>query len=75
MDGRRGRVLDGADVYLGVIRADRMAEQSAQGNVPRGKDVYHVNISLFDGKTGLPITNARVSARVADAISGIVRPA
>jgi cytochrome c5 len=67
------RVLDGADVYLGVVRADRLAGRSAQGNVPRGKDVYHVNISLFDGKTGLPITNARVSARVADAINGETR--
>lgn len=64
------KVLDGADVYLGVVRADRLA---AQGNVPRGKDIYHVNISLFDGKTGVPITNARVSARVADATSGETR--
>jgi cytochrome c5 len=67
------QVLDGADVYLGVVRADRLSERSAPGNVPRGKDVYHVNISLFDGKTGLPITNARVSARVADATSGETR--
>jgi cytochrome c5 len=67
------RVLDGADVYLGVVRADTLAQRPAAGNVPRGKDVYHVNISLFDGKTGLPITNARVSARVADATSGETR--
>ena len=34
------------------------------GGVPGGADQYHVNVSLFDAKSGAAIAGAQVEARV-----------
>jgi cytochrome c5 len=63
------KLIDGSDVYLGVVRAQAMAAGQPKGSVPSGKDYYHVNISLFDAKSKLPITDAQVKVKVADSFS------
>lgn len=60
------KVIDGADIYLGIVRSEAVSAGQPQGNVPRGKGYYHVNISLFDAKTGLAIIDAQVKVTVAD---------
>ncbi len=60
------KLVDGTDVYLGVVRAQAMSAGQAPGNVPSGKDYHHVNISLFDAKTKLAVTDAQVNVKVAD---------
>jgi hypothetical protein len=40
------------------------------GGIPRGKDYYHVNISLFDSKTRAAISDAQVEASVREPVSG-----
>jgi cytochrome c5 len=55
------KVAAGADVYLGVMRADRL-----QGVAPQGKDVYYLNVSLVDSLTRRPVPDAQIELRVAD---------
>ena len=40
------------------------------GGIPRGEDYYHLNVSLYDSATGVPITDATVSATVSDPVMG-----
>lgn len=61
------KVVDGMDVYLGMIRADSMRGQAK--DVPSGKGYYHLNISLADNKTQAQIGDARVTMRVSDGMS------
>lgn len=63
------KIIEGADIYLGVVRAETMRARQQQGNVPSGKDYYYLNISLFDTKTKAAITDAQVKVKVADPIS------
>jgi hypothetical protein len=37
--------------------------------VPSGKGYYHVNISLADNRSHVPVTDARVSVRVSDGVN------
>lgn len=67
------KLVDGADVYLGVIRADAIPAGQGPGKAPSGKDYFHVNISLFDNKTKVPITDAQVRVKVADPLGGETR--
>jgi cytochrome c5 len=60
------KLVDGMEIYLGVARAEAMSAGQAPGKAPSGKGYYHLNISLFDAKTGLAITDAQVEAKVAD---------
>jgi cytochrome c5 len=60
------KLVDGMEIYLGVARAEAMSAGQAPGKAPGGKGQYHLNISLFDAKTGLAITDAQVEAKVAD---------
>ena len=69
-DGKRVTV-GGMEVYLGLISAEALrgyppasAEGSMHGGVPTGTGQYHVNVSLFDAKTGAAITNAQVEVEV-----------
>lgn len=58
------KVVAGTDVYLGIVPAQALR---AAGQVaPRGKDFYHLNISLFDVATKAAITDAKVTLKVAD---------
>lgn len=60
-------------IYLGVMPAQIILghplthpEASMHGGSPAGDDEYHVIVSLFDNRTGEPITRAAVSARVSE---------
>jgi len=73
------RLVDGTEIYLGVISADTLREQhlrtldaesTMHGGIPAGSGYYHVNISLFDGATGEPINDAEVTATVSDPVMG-----
>jgi hypothetical protein len=62
------------EVYLGLVSAEALrayppeaAERSMHGGVPKGSGQYHVNVSLFDAKTGAAITDAQVEVQVDEA--------
>ena len=57
--------ITGAEVYLGILRAAQM-----KGSVQRGKDDYHLNVSIFNTATGGTIDDAQVELRVEDPVSG-----
>lgn len=67
------RSAGGAEVYLGVVSADALRSAKAEGRdvgtmragIPDGKGWRHVNISLVDSKTGIAITDAEVTVKVA----------
>lgn len=69
------KVVSGMDVYFGMIRADAVrAAQAKAGNdsaaaIPKGKGYYHLNISLADNKSQVPVTDAQVTMRVSDGMA------
>jgi cytochrome c5 len=70
----RHKIVSGTDIYLGMMAAEalRAARRSAgeSGNdIPSGKDYCHVNISLADSKSHVPLTDAQVKVKVSDGIS------
>lgn len=67
------KVISGADVYLGVMRADSMRSGQSGQPAPSGRDYYHLNVSLVDTKTGKAIGNAQVELRVEDPASSETR--
>lgn len=77
-EDRNHRVVEGMDVYLGVVSAEsirvkRLAEDrqgSMGGGIPSGKGYYHVNISLLDRETGSEIKDARIELSVDDPVMG-----
>ena len=72
------KVVDGTEIYMGVVSAESIRAQvskgsketSMHGGIPTGKGYYHLNISLFDGKTRAAITDAQVEASVTEPVSG-----
>ncbi len=72
------RVVEGTEIYFGVTSAETLraqhpesdAESEMHRGIPKGTDYYHVNLSLFDGETRSPITNADVEVRIADPVRG-----
>jgi len=74
------QVVAGTEIYLGVISAQALrqqhrgrvdAESAMHGGIPPGgEDYYHLNVSLYDSATNVPITDASVSATVSDPIMG-----
>jgi cytochrome c5 len=69
--GGKRVTVSGMEVYLGLTPADALraypkeaAEKSMHGGVPGGAGQYHVNISLFDAKSGAAITDAQVEVQV-----------
>lgn len=67
------KTVDGVDIHLGFQRAESLlsfpeqsAERTMHGGVPKGRDYYHVNITLADHATGAPIDNARVEVEVGE---------
>lgn len=76
------KLVDGTDVYLGMISADAMRSAQPQGGpggaaaarIPSGKGVYHLNISLTDSKSNASITDAEVTATVSDAMATETHP-
>jgi cytochrome c5 len=75
---RNRKVVDGTEVYLGVLSAESIraqyskgsAEHAMHGGIPSGKGYYHVNISLFDSKTRAAITDAQVEASATEPVYG-----
>ncbi len=63
------RVADGLALYLGVIPAEiiRGQDEGMHGTgAARGKHLNHIVVAVFDATTGERITDAEVSARVAE---------
>lgn len=67
------KVVDGLGIYLGVVPTDLImkhpmehSERTMHGGVPPGKHHHHVMVALFDEKTGNRITDATVTAYVAE---------
>jgi cytochrome c5 len=78
MPDRNRKVVDGTEVYLGIVSAESMRaqyskgtpESSMHGGIPSGKGYYHVNVSLFDSKTRAAIADAQVEASAKEPVSG-----
>ena len=72
------KVVNGTEIYLGIVSAETMRQRYAgddperkiHGGIPRGKSYYHINISLFDAKTRLAMTNAEVEVTITGPVSG-----
>ena len=70
----RHKLSSGTDIYLGLIRAEAMrsaqaGENTAKIDIPSGKGYYHVNISLADAGSHVPVTDAEVKVQVTDGMS------
>lgn len=64
------KVVDGVEIYLGVLPAEAVRDEKMHGGHPSGKGYYHVNISLHDAETKAEIKDAQVEARVANPVTG-----
>ena len=69
--GGKRVTVSGMEVYLGLMPAEALRaypkgapERAMHGGVPAGANQYHVNVSLFDAKSGAAITDARVEVRI-----------
>ena len=71
------KLIAGTDIYFGMVPAERMraalagAGQTTAGrtDIPSGKGYYHLNISLADNKSKVPVTDADVKVRVSDGMT------
>jgi cytochrome c5 len=71
------KVISGTDIYLGMVTAEAMRVRQAEAEkagaakveIPSGSGYYHVNISLADNKSRVPVTNAQVTVRVSDGMN------
>jgi cytochrome c5 len=79
-DPRHKRVA-GTDVYLGMVRAEALraahaqaADATAMRGIPTGKGYYHLNISLADNKSRVPVTDAEVAVQVSDGMTVQSKP-
>jgi hypothetical protein len=77
------KVLSGMDIYFGMVRAETMRAAQAQAektgtfskqDIPSGKGYYHLNISLADNKSQVPVTDAQVTMKVSDGMTSEVKP-
>jgi len=67
-DPYRKLVAD-TEIYLGIVRADAVPIGQRNISAQTGKDLYHLNVSLFDAKTRAAITDAQVKLDVTDPFS------
>ncbi len=74
VESRQHQVVDGMDVYLGILPAEMLlgpqldaTGRVMHGGVPPGNHRYHIVVAVFDAKSGLRISNAQVKARVSGA--------
>jgi hypothetical protein len=66
------RVVDGIEIYVGILPADAMREQhpkdhvehSMHRGIPKGAGYYHVNVSLFDSTTKAELSDLQVQVQV-----------
>lgn len=66
-------VVDDVTIYYAILPAEMLQsfpsgsqEARMHGGVPRGKHVHHVQVALFDATTGNRITDATVTATIAE---------
>ena len=72
------RIIEGTEIYFGVAQAEVLARQhpgndtvsTMHGGIPRGRDQYHMNISLFDTSSKAAIKGARIEVTVTDPVMG-----
>jgi cytochrome c5 len=64
------KVVDGLEIYLGVLPAEAVTDEKMREGAPSGKGYYHVNISVHDAGTKAEIRDAEVDARVANPVTG-----
>jgi len=69
--GPNHATVGGMEIYLGIVPAKAMRafpkesmERSMHGGVPSGDDYYHLNVSLVDAKSQVPVKDARVEVQV-----------
>lgn len=68
----RRKVVDGIDIVYGIVPAARAVPahkqnpggERAHGGTPSGRDVYHLDVALFDAASRARITDAKVRATV-----------
>lgn len=63
------KVVDGIEVYLGIVRAGAAAAGAGKQDVPRGSGYFHLNVSLFDAASKAAIADAKVKVVVSDPTS------
>jgi len=64
-DSERHQQVDGMDIYLGVMPAQLTREHPGMhGSKADREHSYHILVALFDSKTHIRITDARVKATV-----------
>jgi cytochrome c5 len=76
-DDPHHKVVSGTEIYFGMIAAEAMRSAQVQAekagaarvDIPSGKGYYHLNISLADGKSQVPVTDADVKVRVSDGMN------
>jgi cytochrome c5 len=72
------KVVEGIEIDLGIVPAAATRIQQPRGSkeapmhggVPKGKDYYHVNVSLFNSSTRAEITDADVEVTAEDPAMG-----
>jgi cytochrome c5 len=76
--GWNHKVVEGTDVYLGLVSAADLraahpkpdASTAVLGRIPSGRDYYYINVSLFDSTSSTEIRDAKVKATVSDPVMG-----
>jgi len=65
------KTAGGMEIHLGLMSAENLRqypkgspEAKMHGGVPRGSDIYHLNVSLIDDASKGQVSGARVEARV-----------
>ena len=65
------KTVGGMDVLLGLVAADSLrrfpegsVERKMHGGIPKGRDVYHLNVSLLDRASKARVIDAGVEARI-----------
>lgn len=70
-EGETHKNVAGMDIYIGVIPAeviqgrDIPKEAKMHGGAPQGENQYHLVVALFDAKTGVRISDAKITANIA----------
>lgn len=76
VDDTRHRLVEGTDIFLGVLPAETMrarqsgADSKAQREIPGGKGYFYVSVVLRDNASKAEIKDAQVEARVASPLAG-----
>ena len=65
------KTVGGTQIHLGLVPAELLrsypkdsAERSMHGGVPSGPGYYHVNVSVIDAATQVPIPGAKVEIKI-----------